>query len=327
MTLFNGSTPLPATSEPLWFWFAFGAFILGMLALDLGVFHKKSHVVSFREALSWTLVWCLLATLFGLWVWSDRGAQAGKEFFTGYVIELSLSADNVFVFVLIFSFFQVPLAYQHKVLFWGVLSALVLRLVMILLGSALIAKAGWVIYLFGGFLVYTGIKMLFKGDDGQSPDQNPVIKWFTKRVPTTADFRGDKFFIIEGGKRLATPLLVVLLCVEISDVIFAVDSIPAIFGITKDPFIVFTSNVFAIMGLRSLYFVLAGAMHKFYLLQKGLAIILAFVGVKMILAHSGWFKLPTEFALIVVLGILAGSVIGSLIWPKSGVPAENNTPQ
>jgi tellurite resistance protein TerC len=315
-------------SDNPYFWIGFTAFILTMLALDLGVFHKKSHTVSFKEALSWTCVWITFASAFGVWIWMTRGSQIGTEFFAGYLIELSLSADNVFVFALLFAYFKVPLQYQHKVLFWGVLSALILRFVMILAGAALIKSFGWIIIIFGIFLVYTGLKMLFKKDEEAHPERNVVVRWFTKTIPTTETFVDDKFFVKRGTRWMATPLLVVLLCVEISDVVFAVDSIPAIFAVTKDPFIVFTSNVFAIMGLRSLYFVLAGAMDKFYLLQKGLGLVLGFVGVKMLLAHFDSYlrtampsldiewKIPTGIALGVVAAILAGSIVGSLIWPK-----------
>ena len=308
------------TDNP-YIWAGFGAFILCMLALDLGVFHRKSHSVSFREALTWTGVWVTLASIFGWWLWRDRGTQAGVEFFTGYLIELSLSADNVFVFALIFSYFAVPKDYQHKVLFWGVLTALILRFIMIWAGAALINNFSWIIYVFGGFLVFTGLKMILKKDEEMHPEQNPVVRWFTRLVPVTKEWHGDKFTVKIDGRRMATPLMVVLVCVEISDVVFAVDSIPAIFAVTRDPFIVFTSNVFAIMGLRSLYFVLAGAIEKFHLLKTGLGIVLAFVGAKMLLAHSGVWKMPTALALGVVAGVLALSIIASLIWPKTHPPA------
>lgn len=303
-------------TDNIYIWAGFGAFILFMLALDLGVFHRKSHTVSFREALTWTGVWVTLASAFGWWIWRDRGSQAGVEFFTGYLIELSLSADNVFVFALIFSYFAVPKEYQHKVLFWGVLTALILRFVMIWAGAALINNFSWVIYVFGAFLVFTGLKMILKKDEEMHPEQNPVVRWFTRLVPVTKEWHGDKFTVKIDGRRMATPLMVVLVCVEISDVVFAVDSIPAIFAVTRDPFIVFTSNVFAIMGLRSLYFVLAGAIEKFHLLKTGLGIVLAFVGAKMLLAHSGLWKMPTALALGVVAGVLLLSIIASLIWPK-----------
>ena len=311
--------------DNLWFWLGFGAFILTMLALDLGVFHRKSHTVSMREAVTWTSVWVVLATLFGWWIWSTRGSAAGIEFYTGYLIELSLSADNVFVFSIIFSYFAVPPAYQHKVLFWGVLSALVLRFLMIWCGAALVERFLWLLYIFGAFLIITGIKMLCAKDAHHDPEASFIVKLFRRFVPTSDQFDGDRFLTLRHGRRLATPLLLVLVCVEVSDVIFAVDSIPAIFAITRDPFIVFTSNVFAIMGLRSLYFLLAEAVEKFHLLRPALGIILSFVGVKMLLGHTD-YKIPTPVALGVVLLVLVGSVVGSLIWPKpSGEPRNPET--
>jgi tellurite resistance protein TerC len=303
-------------TDNLWFWLGFGAFILTMLALDLGVFHRKAHTVHAREALGWTAVWVTLASLFGWWIWSTRGSTAGIEFFTGYLIELSLSADNVFVFSIIFTYFAVPAAYQHKVLFWGVLSALVLRFVMIWCGAALVERFLWLLYLFGLFLIVTGLKMLLSRETKHDPESNPIVKLFRRFVPMSDDFDRDHFLTMKNGRRLATPLLLVLVCVEVSDVIFAVDSIPAIFSITRDPFIVFTSNVFAIMGLRSLYFLLAEAVEKFHLLRPGLGVILSFVGVKMLLAHTE-YKIPTPIALGVVVAVLIGAVVGSLIWPKA----------
>jgi tellurite resistance protein TerC len=306
-------------TDNLYFWAGFGAFILLMLALDLGVFHRKSHTVTFREAFTWTGIWVTLASAFGSWLWLREGAATGVEFFTGYLIELSLSADNVFVFALIFSFFAVPKEFQHKVLFWGVLSALVLRFAMIWGGVALIENFSWIIYVFGAFLVYTGVKMLVKKDGEEHPERNPVVRWFTRLVPATKEWHCDRFFTRIDGRLLGTPLLIVLICVEISDVIFAVDSIPAIFAVTRDPFIVFTSNVFAIMGLRSLYFVLAGAIEKFHYLHLGLGLVLSFVGVKMLLAHSGVLLIPTPVALGTVAGILLLSIIASLIKQKETV--------
>lgn len=306
-------------TDNIWFWAGFMAFVLFMLALDLGVFHRKSHTVSMKEALTWTGVWTLLATLFGAWVWSSRGETAGLEFFTGYLIELSLSADNVFVFSIIFSYFAVPAAYQHKVLFWGVLSALVLRFIMIWCGAALVERFMWVLYVFGAFLIITGIKMLVQREAKHDPEASPIVRLFRRFIPTSNEYDGDRFTTRVDGRLMATPLLLVLVCVEISDVIFAVDSIPAIFAITRDPFIVFTSNVFAIMGLRSLYFVLSGAVEKFYLLRPGLGIILSFVGVKMLLAHTAW-KIPTPAALGVVVLVLAAAIVGSLVWPKRPTP-------
>ena len=251
-------------TESIWLWVGFNVFVLAMLALDLGVFHRKSHVVSVREAIAWTVAWVTLAMLFNLGIWHYAGAQKALEFTTGYLIEYSLSVDNIFVFALLFSYFAVPPKFQHRVLFWGILGALVLRAIMIAAGTVLIAKFAWIIYVFGAFLILTGIKMIVKREEEIHPERNPVVKWFKKLMPVTSDYRGDKFFVRENGILMATPLFVVLLLVEISDVIFAVDSIPAIFAVTRDPFIVYTSNVFAILGLRSLYFALAGVMDKFH---------------------------------------------------------------
>jgi tellurite resistance protein TerC len=301
--------------DNLWLWVGFNLFVLVMLALDLGVFHRKAHVVTFRESIIWTVVWVALALCFNFGVWHYLGSQKALEFFTGYVIEKSLSVDNVFVFALLFSYFAVPPLYQHKVLFWGILGALVLRAIMIFLGAALIAKFSWIIYVFGAFLILTGIKMIVKREEEIHPERNPIVRWFKRLMPVTADYRGDKFFVRENGVRMATPLFVVLLLVEFTDLIFAVDSIPAIFAVTTDPFIVYTSNVFAILGLRSLYFALAGMMDKFHYLKIGLGAVLTFVGVKMCLGHSPW-KIDTHLSLLVIVTILASSVVASLVWPK-----------
>jgi len=302
-------------TDNLWLWIGFNLFVLLMLALDLGVFHRKAHAVTFKESIAWTVVWITLAMLFNLGVWHYGGSEKGIQFLTGYVIEKSLSVDNVFVFALLFSYFSVPAKYQHKVLFWGVLGALVMRAIMIAVGAALITKFVWVIYIFGAFLIITGLKMIFKKEEEIHPEANPVVRWFKKLMPVTSDYREDKFFVRENGIRYATPLFVVLLLVEISDVIFAVDSIPAIFAVTKDPFIVYTSNVFAILGLRSLYFALAGVMDKFHYLKLGLGVVLTFVGVKMLLGHTEW-KIDTHLSLGVIVLTLASSVVASLMWPK-----------
>src|SRR5512136_2653045 len=301
--------------DQIWLWIGFNVFVLAMLALDLGVFHRKAHVVKFRESIAWTAVWVLLALLFNAGVWHHYGSQKALQFFTGYLIEKSLSVDNVFVFALLFSYFAVPPVYQHKVLFWGILGALVMRAIVIAAGAALITKFTWIIYLFGAFLILTGIKMVVKREEEIHPERNPVVRWFKRLMPVTADYREDKFFVREKGLRMATPLFVVLLLVEFSDLIFAVDSIPAIFAVTKDPFIVYTSNVFAILGLRSLYFALAGVMDKFHYLKIGLGVVLSFVGVKMILAHTAW-KIDTLVSLGVIVLILTTSVVWSLITPK-----------
>ena len=302
-------------AQTLWLWLGFNAFILVMLALDLGVFHRKAHIVSLKESMIWTSVWICLAMLFNVGVWHYAGSAKALEFFTGYVIEKSLSVDNVFVFALLFSYFAVPPLYQHKVLFWGILGALFMRAIMIGAGAVLITKFAWIIYIFGAFLILTGLKMIFKSSEEIHPERNPVVRWFKRLMPVTPDFRGDRFFVRENGVRMATPLFVVLILVEITDLIFAVDSIPAIFAVTTDPFIVYTSNVFAILGLRSLYFALSGVMDKFHLLKQGLGVVLSFVGVKMILSHTA-YKIDTLISLGIICAILAASIAGSLLFPK-----------
>jgi tellurite resistance protein TerC len=315
------------TDNNLWLWIGFNVFVLAMLALDLGVFHRKAHAVSLKESLAWTALWVALALVFNAGVWHYAGSQKALEFFTGYLIEKSLSVDNIFVFALLFSYFAVPLKYQHKVLFWGILGALMMRAVMIGAGVALITRFSWIIYIFGAFLILTGIKMIVKREEEIHPERNPVVRWFKRLMPVTSDYREDRFFVRENGIRMATPLFVVLLLVEISDVIFAVDSIPAIFAVTTDPFIVYTSNVFAILGLRSLYFALAGVMDKFHYLKIGLGVVLTFVGVKMLLAHTAW-KIDTLVSLGVIVFTLAASVVMSLLRPKKTVipkiPTANN---
>jgi len=303
---------------------AFTAFVLGMLALDLGVFHRRDHVVSMRESFAWTAVWIVLALAFMAFVYyryetvsPGRGTPAALEFLTGYLIEKSLSIDNVFVFLLIFSYFNVAPIYQHRVLFWGILGALVFRAFFIALGALLIAKFHAIIYLFGAFLVFTGIKMAWAKDKQFHPERNPVLRLFRRFVGVTKDYRGKRFFVRAAGRRLATPLFVVLLLVESSDIIFAVDSIPAMFAVTKDPFLVFTANVFAILGLRSLYFALAGVMRLFHHLHYGLSVILVFVGIKMIL--SDIYKVPIGISLGAVGLIIAVSIAASLVWPKRAV--------
>jgi tellurite resistance protein TerC len=296
-----------------WAWGGFIAFVLAMLALDLGVFHKKSHVVGAKEALVWSLVWVSLALLFGVGVWIQLGADRGIEYLTGYLIEKSLSVDNIFVFAVIFGALAIPPVHQHRVLFWGILTALVLRAVMIFGGVALLERFHWLIYVFGGFLVITGLRML--AEKGHTP---PEERWgfrlVRRLVPSTHRYDGSRFFTIENGRRLATPLFLALVLVEITDVIFAVDSIPAIFAVTRDPFIVFTSNIFAIMGLRSLYFLLAGAMSRFHYLKHGLAAVLVFVGIKMSIVE--WVKLPPLVSLAVILGLLGAAMWASVVWHK-----------
>lgn len=306
-------------SNELWMWIGFNVFVLAMLALDLGVFHRKSHEVKIKEALIWSGVWISLALIFnyGLYLW--RGAEPALEFLTGYLIEKSLSVDNIFVFIMIFAYFKVPALYQHKILFWGILGALVMRAIFIATGVALIEKFHWIIYVFGAFLIITGIKMAVQKDKEIHPEKNPVLKLFRRFMPVTTQYVGDKFFTRVDGRRFATPMFVVLLLIETTDLIFAVDSIPAILAITTDPFIVYTSNVFAILGLRALYFALAGIMQMFHYLAYGLAAILVFVGTKMMLVD--FYKLPIAVALGVVAGILAISVIASLLYPKTETKA------
>jgi tellurite resistance protein TerC len=307
----------------IWFWIGFIAFVLAMLSLDLGVFNRKPHVVHPKEALTWTSVWVGLALLFAAGLAYFATPQVALTFLTGYLIEESLSIDNIFVIVLIFQYFAVPAQYQHRVLFWGILGALVMRGVFIGLGAALLARFEWIIYIFGALLVITGVRMAMKQDEEFEGDKNPVVKFVRRIFPLTDGYRGKEFFVVENGKRYATPLFLVLVLVEATDLIFAVDSIPAIFGITRDPFLVFTSNIFAIMGLRSLFFLLAHVVTKFHLLKYGLAIILTFVGVKMMIEH--WVHIPILLSLGVVLGVLALSIIGSLMWPKAYQPSEGTT--
>lgn len=312
-------------TDNLWLWAGFNIFVLFMLALDLGVFHRKAHVVTFKESIAWTVVWVTLALIFNLGVAHYMGDAKGLEFFTGYVIEKSLSVDNVFVFALLFSYFAVPAIYQHKVLFWGIIGALVMRAIMIALGAKLISGHAWIIYVFGVFLILTGIKMIVKRPEEIHPERNPVVRLFKRLMPVTPDYHGEKFFIRKEGVLKATPLFIVLLLVEFTDLIFAVDSIPAIFAVTSDPFIVYTSNVFAILGLRSLYFALAGVMDKFHHLKIGLGVVLSFVGVKMLLGHSAW-KIDTHVSLGVIVVVLSASVIASLVWPRK-TPANSNLKQ
>jgi len=298
-------------TSSIWLWVGFNVFVLGMLALDLGVFHRKAHVVGFKEAGIWSAVWIALALAFNAGVWHFFGPQKGMEFLTGYLIEKSLSVDNIFIFALIFSYFAVPQQYQHRVLFWGILGALVMRAIFIAAGAALISNFHWIIYVFGAFLILTGIKMVFTPDKGLEPEKNPVVKLVRRLMPVTDRYHGQKFFARENGALAATPLFLVLALVETTDLIFAVDSIPAIFAVTTDPFIVYTSNVFAILGLRSLYFLLAGVMNKFEYLKLGLAAILVFVGAKMALVDV--YKIPSAVSLGVVATILAVAVVASLL--------------
>lgn len=298
----------------IYVWIGFLLFVFVMLALDLGVFHRKSHEVKIKEALIWTAIWIFIAMLFNYGIYVYMGEEKALEFLTGYVIEKSLSVDNLFVFIMIFTYFNVNPKYQHKILFWGILGALVMRAIFIFAGVALITKFHWIIYIFGGFLVFTGIKMLFHKDENIEPEKNPLVRLFKKFMPVTTLEKGDRFFVKIDGKTFATPLFIVLLLVEFTDLIFAVDSIPAILAITNDTFIIFTSNVFAILGLRALYFALAGITQYFHYLKYGLSAILVFVGVKMLIVD--FYKVPIVYSLSTILGILIISVVLSLIFPK-----------
>jgi len=312
----------------IWLWIGFNMFVLALLALDLGVFHRKAHAVSGREALIWSGVWISLSLVFNgvIYFFWDRmmpessytNSEAALAFFTGYLIEKSLSVDNIFVFILIFSFFAVPAAYQHRVLFWGILGALVMRGTLIAIGAALLKEFHWVIYVFGAFLIFTGIRMATHREEDLHPERNPVVKFFRKFMPVTETFEKDHFFVRHAGKLMATPLFLILLIVESTDLVFAVDSIPAIFAVTQDPFIVYTSNIFAILGLRALYFLLANVMDKFEYLKLGLSAVLTFIGIKMVIVD--FYHIPVGASLAVVAGILTISVVASL-W-KSRKAAE-----
>jgi tellurite resistance protein TerC len=302
-------------NTPIIFWIIFNAFVLLMLALDLGVFHRKIHDVSLKEALIWTAVWVFLALTFNTFIYYWKGQQPALEFFTGYLVEKALSIDNIFVFIMIFTYFQIPSKYQHKVLFWGIIGALIMRVIFIFAGVALIEKFHFTIYIFGALLIYTGYKMFNHNNAKIEPDKNPIIKFFKKFIPITPDLHEDKFFINQNRKLFATPLFLVLILIETTDLIFAVDSIPAILAITQDQFIVYTSNVFAILGLRSLYFALAGIVHRFWLLSFGLAIVLIFVGIKMLLID--FYKIPIEWSLIFIALIISASIVLSLKIKKS----------
>jgi tellurite resistance protein TerC len=298
-------------SGTIWLWIGFNIFVLAMLTLDLGVFHRKAHTISIKEALTWSVVWIALAMIFNAGIYFFSGPEPALQFFTGYLIEKSLSVDNIFIFVLLFTYFSVPAAYQHRVLFWGVLGALVMRGIMIALGVVLLDTFHWIIYLFGAFLIFTGVRMAFQKEAAVHPERNPLLKLVRRIIPVTDDYEGDRFVVRRAGQVLATPLLLVLLVVETTDLIFALDSIPAIFSVTKDPFIVYTSNVFAILGLRSLYFVFANVMGRFSYLKLGLAVVLSFVGVKMVLADL--YHIPTALSLAVIVVVLATAIIASVV--------------
>lgn len=308
-------------SETLWLWIGFNIFVLGMLAFDLGVFHRNAHTVSTKEAAIWSVIWITLALVFnaGLYFFGDH--ELALQFFTGYLIEKSLSVDNIFVFALLFTSFSVPASSQHRVLFWGILGALVMRGILIGLGATLLVTFHWIIYLFGALLIVTGIRMAIHKGGEVHPERNPLLRLVRRIAPMTHDYERDRFLIRRAGKLLITPLLLALLAVETTDLIFALDSIPAIFAVTRDPFIVYTSNVFAILGLRSLYFVFANVIGKFYYLKLGLAAVLFFVGVKMVLADI--YHLPTAFSLVVIAVILTAAIIASIM--RARLYAKNNT--
>ncbi|WP_162052797.1 TerC family protein [Pontibacter pamirensis] len=297
------------------FWILFNAFVLLLLGLDLFVFHRKEHEVKIKEALLWSLFWIMLSLGFNVVIYYWQGPGPALEFLTGYLIEKSLSVDNLFVFIMIFSYFKVPLKFQHKILFWGIIGALVLRGIFILVGVALIAKFHFIIYILGAFLIFTGVKMLFShGAEEVHPEDNPLVRWVSKHMRISKTPDGAKFFTKRNGKIYATPLFLVLIMVESTDVVFAADSIPAILAISKDPFIVYTSNVFALLGLRALYFALAGIMQLFHYLHYGLSAILVFIGAKLLL--SDIVEIDMRYALLVVGAILAISVTASLLYPK-----------
>jgi tellurite resistance protein TerC len=324
-------------AEYWWLYLAFSGFVLLMLALDLGVFHRKAHEVSFKEATTWSIVWVSMALFFNfllyqyaLWKFPQDARllaipgfnpdlvawTVSLEFLTGYIIEKSLSVDNIFVFVMVFAYFAIPSKYQHRVLFYGILGALIFRAIFIGMGSYLM-QFHWIIYIFGAFLIITGIKMMFAPDKEIEPEKNFLIRLFKKFVPVTNQFHGQKFFVRENAKYVATPLFIALLFLELTDIIFAVDSVPAIFAITKEPLIVFTSNIFAILGLRAMYFMLAGAIDKFYLLKYGLAVVLVFVGLKMVWLNDAFGgKFPITWSLTFILGTILVSVIASLMFPR-----------
>ncbi|XXF81076.1 TerC family protein [Myxococcaceae bacterium GXIMD 01537] len=296
-------------------WVGFVLFVMTMLALDLGVFHRKAHEVKFKEALGWSAVWVSLALVFNAGIWWKFGTEPAVQFLTGYLIEKSLSVDNIFVFVVIFSALGIPALYQHRVLFWGILTALVLRAAMILAGVAMLERFHWLIYVFGAFLIITGLKLFVQRNKEDHPEEGAVMKWARRVIPSTNQFDGARFFTLENGRKLATPLLMALLMVEVTDVVFALDSIPAIFAVTRDPFIVFTSNIFAILGLRSLFFLLAGAVQKFSYLKVGLSAVLVFVGTKMTIVDV--VKIPPVVSLGVITVLLGGSIVASLLKAKA----------
>ncbi len=285
-----------------------------MLALDLGIVQRKAHFPTMRESLLWTAIWIMLALLFNLFIYYERGSEKALEFLTGYVVEKALSIDNIFVFIVIFSYFSVPNKVQHKVLFWGVLSAIIFRAIFIVAGAALISQFHWILYLLGTFLVFTAIKLAIQKETEIHPEHNPLIRFARKILPVTKDYEGEKFIVRHNGKRYMTPLFLVLLMIESTDIAFATDSIPAIFAITRDTFIIYTSNIFAILGLRSLYFVVAGFMKQFKYLKYGLSVVLGFIGFKMLI--EPWYKVPIVASLVMIFGIITLSIVASILHQK-----------
>jgi tellurite resistance protein TerC len=308
----------------IWFWVVFNIFVLGLLALDLGVFHRKDHAVGIKEASIWTAVWISLALLFNAAIYFYAGPDPALQFLTGYLIEKSLSVDNIFIFVVLFTFFNVPVIYQHRVLFWGILGALIMRGLLIGVGAFLISQFHWVIYIFGAFLIFTGIRMATQRGEHVDVESNGVVKLLRRVMPISSSYHGHDFFVREAGKFMATPLFVVLLIVESTDLIFALDSIPAIFAVTTDPFLVYTSNVFAILGLRSLYFLLAGVVTKFRFLKLGLSAILVFVGLKMLTEE--FLHISIGMSLGVIAAILTISIVASLLLPEATEEPEIDSP-
>ena len=298
-------------TQTLWPWIGFNALVLALLIFDLGVFHRKAHAVSLKEAALWSVIWITLAMLFNAGIYLFKGSDAAVQFFTGYLVEKSLSVDNIFIFVLLFSAFQVPSAYQHRVLFWGILGALIMRGILIAIGVVLLEQVHWIIYLFGVFLIFTGLKMLVQKETEIHPEKNPLLKLARRWLPVTDTYVEERFIVRRAGQWMVTPLLLVLLVVESTDLLFAVDSIPAVFAITRDPFIVYTSNVFAILGLRSLYFLFAGVIDKFHYLKLALAVILCYVGVKMVLTDL--YHIPTVLSLAIIAFVLGIAVVASVI--------------
>lgn len=301
-------------TNPVFLWGGFLLFVAILLSLDLGLFNRKAHVVKFKEAILWTVVWVSLALCFNVGIYMWRGPDVALQFLTGYLIEQSLSVDNIFIFILVFKYFKVPNQYQHKVLFWGIVGAIIMRVTLILVGTALIQQFSWIMYIFGAFLIVTAIKMAIQSDESVDLEKNRVVRIIRRYFPVTSHYEEDRFVVQHNGRRMVTPLLIVLVVIETTDLVFALDSIPAIFAITTDPFIVFTSNIFAIMGLRSLYFVLAGFMGLFHYLKYGLSLILAFIGVKMLLEHV--VTIPIAVALGVIALVLTLSIAASLLWPQ-----------